>query len=138
MTMMPSPSQSAAGHLVRRRLRFSCYQHTLADALLDLYGDVLGAGRSTTLQQEIERVMLAWLRGQPKESNFLLPLLETVHAALCNAPNPQRQEGASHLIASLVPDLPGCPAAILQAVLPASQNVADYAFIALHLLDAND
>jgi hypothetical protein len=110
--------------------------------------------------------MLAWLRGQAKESSFPPPLLTTFQTALCNALDLRRQEGAAHLLASLAPDLLTCPGAVIQAFLPpllqlanvldipgipaeiraclpepaatpSSQNVADYAFIVLHLLAAD-
>ncbi|MEO6888414.1 MAG: hypothetical protein ABI456_04585 [Ktedonobacteraceae bacterium] len=143
-------------------------QQRIATGLFDLYGDTYGTGRYTTLQAEIEQTALFWLRGQPQEStqtHAWPPLLETWRAALCDPNNPMRQEGATHLLASLAPDLPGCPEQVLLALTPpllqladtldmsyppeniranlphpaarpASLKVADYAFVALRLLDA--
>src|SRR6266571_4179239 len=92
-------------------------QHDIANRLFDLYGDSFGAGRYTQLQQEIEQVMLLWLRGQ-QEQEMQPRLLETWHIALCNSSNPVRQEGAVHLLAALAPDLPTCPKPVLHALIP--------------------
>jgi hypothetical protein len=141
-------------------------QRELIQRLLDTYGDVLGSGRYTALQREIERITLLWLRGQSEiEEHAPMPvLLEAWRAALCDSGNVQRQEGAAHLVASLAPDLGSCPKSVLLALVPpllqladvldipgipssmrqllpqpaaqpATLNVAEYAFIALRLLD---
>ncbi len=142
-------------------------QQRIAYRLLHLYGDSLGAGRYTQLQKDIEEVALLWLRGQPQSSSqhdTLSPLLEAWRSALCNDKEPLCQQGAVHLLASLAPDLSGCPTLVLQALIPqllhlaelqdlpcpaginvylprtaarpASQTVVEYAFVALRLLDA--
>ncbi len=139
-------------------------QKRLANQLFDLYGDILGAGRYTQLQEGIEQASLLWLRGQPQRSNTTPPLVETWREALCNEANPVRQEGAAHLLASIGLDLEACPTSVLSALLPpllkladlqdfpcpspikaqlshiaahpTSQRVAEYAFVTLNLLDA--
>jgi hypothetical protein len=140
-------------------------QVEIAQRLLDLYGDHLGAGRYTALQKEIEEVALPWLRGQPKESSIKTPpLLEAWREALCDDDNPQRQEGATYLLASLAPDLPTCQQLVLLELVPpllqladvldilgipdemrahlpdppvhpAHPSIEDYAFVTLRLLD---
>jgi len=140
-------------------------QVKIAQCLLDLYGDHLDRGRYRALQQEIEEVALLWLRGQPKESSITTPpLLETWRSALCDDGNPQRQEGAARLLASLALDLPACQRLVLlelvppllqladvldtpgipdelrvrlpdPAARPAHSSIADYAFVTLRLLD---
>src|SRR5579875_2439438 len=140
-------------------------QVKIAQCLLDLYGDHLDRGRYRALQQEIEEVALLWLRGQPKESSITTPpLLETWRSALCDDGNPQRQEGAARLLASLALDLPACQRLVLlelvppllqladvldtpgipdelrvrlpdPAARPAHPSITDYAFVTLRLLD---
>ncbi len=144
-------------------------QRGIANQLFDLYGDTYGRGRYTPLQQEIERIAQSWLRGQPKESsqqNTWPPLLDAWRKALCEDKNPLRQEGATHLLASIAPDLPSCPSSVLLALTPpllqladvldtsfppdnmraclpqpiarpSSWKIEEYAFVALRLLDAS-
>ncbi|MBV8822603.1 MAG: hypothetical protein JO123_07420, partial [Ktedonobacteraceae bacterium] len=144
-------------------------QQRVANGLFALYGDSFEAGRYTALQQDIEQVALLWLRGQPQETsqhNSWTPLLQAWRTALCDPTDPVRQEGATHLLASLAPDLPSCPKLIFSALLPpllqladvvdmsrppddiaehlprptaqaATQRVAEYAFITLRLLNAD-
>lgn len=98
-------------------------QQDIAYRLFDLYGDSFGACRYTQLQQDIEKVVLLWLRGQPQGSNqkyTLPPLLAVWRIALINSdkPNSRCQEGAVHLLASIAPDLARCPKAVLHALIP--------------------
>jgi hypothetical protein len=140
-------------------------QQGIANRLFDLYGDSLGAGRYVQIKKEIERIALLWLRGQPVEiTDARPPLLDAWRKALCDHTNQIRQEGATHLIASLVQDLSNCPKLVLITMVPAllqlsglvdisyppeqirlelpqpptcpaTQKVEEYAFIALRLLD---
>ncbi len=95
-------------------------QRRIANTLFDIYGDPYGKGRYTSLQQEIEKIALLWLRGQEESSQQHIwpPLLEAWRTALCDSTNACRQEGAVHLLASLAPDLPDCPAFVLYALIP--------------------
>lgn len=139
-------------------------QKRLAYQLFDLYGDVLGAGRYTKLQDGIELASLLWLQAQPQESYTMPPLLEAWRDALCNDKNAVRQEGSVHLLASIGLNLSNSPESVLTALLPpllkladlqdlpcpqsivaqfpqlvahpSSQRVAEYAFVTLNLLDA--
>ncbi len=76
-------------------------QRRLANTLFDIYGDPYGKGRYTSLQQEIEKIALLWLRGQEESSQQHIwpPLLEAWRTAICNSTNACRQEGAVHLLA---------------------------------------
>lgn len=142
-------------------------QHEIALHLLDIYGDNLGAGRYLSLQLYIEQLALLWLRGQPAENTIATPpLLVTWYAALCDISNPQRQEGAAHLLASIAYDLASCSKLVLLELVPpllqladvldipgipdemrvrlpdppahpAHPNIEDYAFVTLRLLDKN-
>ena len=98
-------------------------QIDIAYRLFGLYGDSFGAGRYTQLQQDIEEVALLWLRGLPQggtQQDTLPPLLTAWRIALINndKPDPLRQEGAVHLLASIAPDLASCPKLVLQALVP--------------------
>lgn len=97
----------------------------IANGLFDLYGDTVGAGRYTELRKDIERLALLWLKGQPTDSESTPPLLEAWRAALCDPTNPQRQQGAVHLLASIAPDLHDCPKLVLNALLPPLLHLAD-------------
>ncbi len=102
-------------------------QQSIACHLLDRYGECFTFGRYTQLQQEIERVMLLWLRAQPQaisQRNLLPALLNTWRTALCDDANATRQEGATRLLAILAPDLPECPAPVRQALLPPLLSLA--------------
>jgi len=104
------------------------YQQQIANRLFSVYGDTLGKGRYTPLQQEIEKITLDWLRGHPQESTpypKLPPLLAACYTALCNDNEKVtqqvgeiRQEGAIHLLAAIAPDLPSCPRAVSLALIP--------------------
>ena len=101
-------------------------QHRIAECIFEIYGDPAGAGRYSALQQDTEKLMLAWLRGQPVESSDTRPpLLEAWYCALCDAHAPLRQEGAVHLLASLAPDLASCPRPVLSVVVPPLLQLAD-------------
>src|SRR2546430_263621 len=102
-------------------------QRRIANELFDIYGDPYGKGRYTTLQQEIEKVALLWLRGQEESSQQHIwpPLLEAWRTALGDATNACRQEGAIHLLASLAPDLPTCPKLVLHALIPPLLQLAN-------------
>ena len=140
-------------------------QHRVAERIFKVYGDSLGTGRYTALQQDIEKLMLSWLRSQPAESSDARPpLLDAFYSALCDPHEPVRQEGAVHLLASLAPELASCPRLVLSVVVPpllqlaavvdmacppehvrkrlphpaaqpASMRVTEYALVALRLLD---
>ncbi len=71
------------------------------------------------LQQEIKRLALLWLRGQPTESSSSLPpLLAVWRDALCDNTQAVRQEGAVRLLSDLALDLPDCPRLVLSSLLP--------------------
>jgi hypothetical protein len=143
-------------------------QQTIARGLFDLYGDTLGKGRYTELQQEIEVVALHLLYVQtPGNNPYTLypPLLKEWRTALCDDTCGQRQVGATHLIATIAPDLTHCPQIVLHALVPpliqltrlsgiplpseiriylpqpeissAFQRLEEYAFMALCLLHAS-
>lgn len=99
-------------------------QHLVAGQLLDIYGDIYGAGRYTELQQNIEKTALLWLRGQPTGSSLRPPLLEVWHNALCDDANAQRQHGAAKLLATIAPDLPTCPDIIRHTLVPPLLHLA--------------
>src|SRR6266487_4180448 len=141
-------------------------QYYIANALFDLYGDPFDTGRYASLQEEIERVALLWLRGQPQSSQqtSLPPLLDAWRNALCDADNALRQEGAVRLLSSIAPSIDKCPSIVLNSIVPPLIQISDlldlpypselsmyfpkkpahpsnpivenYAFIALRLLDA--
>ncbi len=139
-------------------------QQDQANRLFDLYGDAVGAGRYTQLQEDIEEVSLLWLRGQPQNTAPIAPLLEAWHEALCDPRNAMRQEGSAHLLMSIARELPKCPASVLLTLTspllqladlqyvpcppevsaqfsrrrahPSSHRVTEYAFVTLNLLDA--
>jgi NACHT domain len=142
-------------------------QQTIASHLLDLYADTLGKGRYTELQQEIEEVASRVLETQASGNNPHSPwppFLKEWRTALCNDASPQRQLGASRLIATIAPDLSDCPQIVLHAlvpplvqltrlsvlplpsevrmylpqpeVIPAFQRIEEYAFMALCFLHA--
>jgi hypothetical protein len=98
-------------------------QKDIAYRLFELYGDSFGAGRYTQLKQDIEKVASLWLRGQPQGGNqqdTMPPLLTAWRIALINndKPDPLRQEGAVHLLASIAPDLASCPKSVLHVLVP--------------------
>lgn len=94
-------------------------QHLIARRLFELYGDRFGDGRYHSLRQEIQRLALLWLRGQPAgSSNALPPLLTAWHESLCGTVSPLHQEGASSLLYNLALDLPECPELVLSSLLP--------------------
>ncbi len=96
-------------------------QQTIASHLFDLYGDVLGKGRYTELQQEIEEVASRVLETQTSGNNPHSPwppFLKEWRTALCNDASPRRQLGASRLIAAIAPDLSDCPQIVLHALVP--------------------
>ncbi|MBA2393924.1 MAG: hypothetical protein H0V70_14415, partial [Ktedonobacteraceae bacterium] len=101
-------------------------QRRITNRIFDIYGDNLETGRYTALQQEIERTMLLWLKGQPLESDDAKPpLLDAWYDALCDANQSVRQEGAVHLLATLAPDLPDCPKPVLSILLPPLLQLAE-------------
>ncbi len=107
----------------------SSLQQDLANRLFELYGDLLGNGRYTQLQQDLEKVALSWLRGQPLGSgqqDIIPPLLSAWREVLVNTddPNALRQEGAVHLLASIAPDLASCPKSVLHALIPVLLHLA--------------
>ncbi len=96
-------------------------QQTIAHRLFDLYGDALGKGRYTTLQQEIEAVAshLLYIQTQGNTPNTLWPpFLKEWRTALYNNGCPQGQLGASRLIAAIAPDMSNCPQIVLHALIP--------------------
>jgi hypothetical protein len=99
-------------------------QLEVANQLFDIYGDLYGAGRYTELQQDIEKIALLWLRGQPQGGSQQPPLLETWHAALCDHTKAQRQYGAAKLLAFIAHNLPTCPATVLHILLPPLLHLA--------------
>ena len=99
-------------------------QQKVANQFFDIYGDPYGTGRYTELQKDIEKIFLLWLRSQPQGSSQQPPLLETWHTALCDSTRAQRQHGAARLLASIAPDLPTCPAAVLHILVPPLLHLA--------------
>jgi hypothetical protein len=103
-------------------------QRRIADALFTLYGDSYGHGRFRELQEDIEKVLSLWLRGQPTQNSHrhaLPPLLQAWRFALCGSANTARQEGAVHLLVALARDLPSLSELVLNALVPPLLQLAN-------------
>jgi hypothetical protein len=103
----------------------------IANKIFDIYGDVFGGGRYTSIKQDIEKVALLWLRGQPVEANGARPpFLNAWCSALCDDIHQVRQKGAAYLLAILAPNLTACPYSVLYILLPPLLLLADVVDIA--------